>query len=325
MRTLRILSHAALAILQALSFTACRAPSATPHTDTIPAFSPAPLNPGERLRVVATTSIVADVVQNIGGEMIDLTTLMPLGADPHAFEPTPQNMAAIANAHVVFANGAGLETFLEPILDSADAGNKIVLVSSGVALLLFNATGTQEHEDEHGGADPHTWFDPGNVTVWIRNIENSLAALDPANAVRYKANANAYAAQLVELDSWIRAQTAQIPGANRKLVTDHTVFTYFAAQYGFEQAGAVLPGYSTLASPSAKELASLEDAVRAQGVKAIFVGRTANSTLSERLAQDIGIRLVFVYTGSLGEVGSPGDTYLGMMRANVGAIVDALR
>jgi ABC-type Zn uptake system ZnuABC Zn-binding protein ZnuA len=320
-----MISRTALAVLLALSFTACRAPSATPHTDEIPAFSPARLNSGERLRVVATTSIVADVVQNIGGEMIDLTPLMPLGTDPHAFEPTPQNMAAIANSHVVFANGACLETFLEPILQSAEAGDKIVLVSSGVALLQFGATGTQEQQDEHGGVDPHTWFDPGNVSVWVRNIEAALAALDPANAAKYKANADAYAAKLDELDSWIRTQTAQIPAANRKLVTDHTVFTYFAARYGFEQVGAVFPGYSTLASPSAKELASLEDAVHAQGVKAVFVGRTANATLAERLAQDTGIRLVFVYTGSLGEAGSPGNTYLAMMRANVAAIVGALR
>jgi ABC-type Zn uptake system ZnuABC Zn-binding protein ZnuA len=262
-------------------------------------------------------------VQYVGGERIALTTLMPLGADPHAFEPTPQNMASIADAHVVYASGAGLEAFLESLMAGAEAGNKTVHLSHGIALLAL-----EEHEEEdhsHGDADPHTWFDPNNVMVWVRHIQDTLSALDPARAAMYEANAAAYTKQLEELDTWIREQVLQIPPANRKLVTDHTVFAYFAQRYGFEQVGALFPSVSTLASPSAKELAELQDAIRAQGIKAVFVGKTVNPALSERVAQDTGARLVFVYTGSLGEAGSPGDTYLGMMRYNVAGIVSALR
>ncbi|MGB9594003.1 MAG: metal ABC transporter substrate-binding protein, partial [Anaerolineae bacterium] len=182
-----------------------------------------------------------------------------------------------------------------------------------------------EGEAEHEGGDPHTWFDPNNVRVWARNIRDTLSALDPANAAVYQANAQSYIARLEELDAWIRQQVAQVPPDNRKLVTDHTAFTYFAARYGFEQVGAIFPGYSTLASPSARELAALEDAIRAQGVKAVFTGKTVNPALAERVAQDTGVRLVFLYTGSLGGAGSPASTYLDMMRYNVSVIVDALR
>jgi manganese/iron transport system substrate-binding protein len=334
MKTRPFLSLAALAIVLALSLAACGTPSAIPPqtggispTDDLLAFSPAILDIGDRLKVTATTSIVADVVQNIGGDLIDLTTLMAPGADPHSFEPTPQNMAAIADAHVVYASGVGLEAFLESLMESAEVKDRLVSVSYGIALLQFENAGSQGQQDEHQheGADPHTWFDPNNVIVWVRNIKDTLSALDPANAERYQANAAAYMAQLEQLDTWIRQQVAQVPEANRKLVTDHTSFTYFAHRYGFEQVGAVFPGYSTLASPSAKELAALQDSIRTQGVKAVFVGKTVNPALSQRVAQDTGTRLVFVYTGSLGEAGSPGSTYLGMMEYNVSAIVDALR
>ncbi len=305
---------------------ACRpAPSRAPDGSASPALLPAPLAAGEKLRVVATTSIVADVVANVGRDHIALTTLVPLGADPHSFQPTPQDMAALAKAHVVYANGAGLETFLESLMDSVDIAGRLVYVSDGIALLQAE----HEHEDEAGdereGGDPHTWFDPNHVVVWVAKIRDTLSALDPANAPAYRANAQAYIARLEELDAWIRQQVAQIPPDNRRLVTDHTAFTYFAARYGFEQVGAIFPGYSTLASPSAKELAALEDAIRAQGVKAVFVGKTVNPALAERVAQDTGVRLVFLYTGSLGETGSPAATYLDMMRYNVSAIAEALR
>ncbi|MDH7490041.1 MAG: metal ABC transporter substrate-binding protein [Anaerolineae bacterium] len=318
-----LLFLAAVSVLLAGLY-ACRPATApTPGSNPRPALAPVHLAAGESLRVVATTSIVADVVANVGGDRIALTTLVPLGADPHSFQPTPQDMAALAKAHVVFANGAGLETFLESLMDSVGIGDRLVYVSEGVALL----EAAHEHEGEagHEGGDPHTWFDPNNVMVWARNIRDTLSALDPVNAAVYQTNAQAYIARLEELDAWIRREVARIPPDSRKLVTDHATFTYFAARYGFEQVGAIFPGYSTLASPSAQELAALEDVIRAQGVKAVFVGKSVNPALAERVAQDTGVRLVFLYTGSLGGAGSPASTYLDMMRYNVSAIVDALR
>ncbi len=281
---------------------------------------------GERLQVVATTTIVGDVVRQVGGDAVDVSVLLPVGADPHAFEPTPRDVARIARARAIFANGAGLEQFLDPFLASANSQAEVVQVSDGVALRRLEA-GHGAEGAAHGedGADPHVWTDPNNVVVWTRNIEGALARLDAAHAGHYHANAEAYRAQLQALDAWVREQVAQVPPASRRLVADHEALGYFAARYGFEQVGTLFPGFSTLAEPSAQDLAALEDAIRRQGVKAVFVGSTVNPSLARRVAADTGVRLVTLHTGSLTAPGGEAGTYLAYMRHNVSAIVQALR
>lgn len=294
--------------------------------EEMPALEPVELGGGERLRVAATTSIVADVVSRVGGDAIELTRLVPLGTDPHTYQLTPQDVAAVAGAHVLVTNGLGLEEFLPDLLDATDGAVPVVPASHGVAL-LSSGEGEDAADDGHGdeGADPHTWFDPRNVVVWTRNIEAALSALDAANAETYAANAAAYIDELNELDAWIREQVATIPEERRLLVTDHTLFTYFAAAYGFRQVGAIIPGYSTLAEPSAQEMAALQRALGELDVPAVFVSTTVNPRLAEQLAEDTGTRLVYVYTGSLSEAGGPADSYLDFMRHNVSVIVEALR
>ncbi len=278
-----------------------------------------------RLRVVATTTIVGDVVRQIGGEAIALTVLLPPGADPHAFEPTPQDMARVAEAELLFANGAGLEAFLEPLLANAGGSAHTVDLSEGLPLRAFREKLGSASPSEDAPPDPHVWTDPNNVILWTQTIEAALAGLDPANADSYHRNAEAYRQQLVDLDAWIREVVAQVPQERRLLVTDHLFLGYFADRYGFEQIGAVIPGYTTISSPSAQELAALETAIRQYDVPAIFVGATVNPTLAEQVARDTGIRLVPIYTGSL--TGPEGDapTYLDYMRYDVRAIVEALR
>jgi ABC-type Zn uptake system ZnuABC Zn-binding protein ZnuA len=161
--------------------------------------------------------------------------------------------------------------------------------------------------------------------VWVQNIELALSEADPENAQAYAASAEAYEADLDSLDTWIREQVAQISEENRKLVTDHTLFSYFADEYGFEQVGALIPGYSTLAEPSAQDIARIEDAIAELDVNAVFVGNTINPSLATRVAEDTGTQLVFVYTGSLSERGGEAGTYLDYMRFNISAFVDALR
>lgn len=336
MRNTTFLPIIALAVLSVLLFAAsgCRPANVVPsehaeyehHGDEMPPLSQVTLGEGERLQVVATTNIVADVVQNVGGDLIDLTVLMPVGTDPHTFEPTPQDVAAVADAHVVFASGAGLEIFLEDLLESAGQGVTVVPVSYGIDLLQLEGPHEQEHAEEHAGeSDPHTWFDPNNVMVWTLNIERTLSTLDQDNADLYEENAEVYIGKLEDLDGWIWEQLAQVPEANRGLVTDHTSFSYFAHQYGFEQTGAVFPGYSTLAAPSAQDIAALEDTIGEFDIQAVFVGLTVNPDLAERVADDTGTQLVFLYTGSLSEPSGPADDYLSYMRYNVSAIVEALR
>lgn len=305
------------------------------RADELPSLLPAALGEGEKLKVVATTSIVGDVVQKVGEDLIELENLMPAGTDPHSFEPTPRDIAAVADAHVVFANGLGLEAFLDPLLESAGAADKVVYVSHGIELIVLAKEDEQEkdgeeHEEgdgdlDHEETDPHTWLDPSNVVVWVRNIAHALSALDPAHAEVYAAHAEAYEVELEKLDAWIRAQLAQVPDENRKLVTDHATFGYFVRRYGFEQIGTVFPGHSTLAEPSAKDLAALEDAIREFDVKAIFVGLSVRPGLAERVAEDTGTRLVHLYTGSLSEAGGPAEDYLSLMRYDVCAIAEALR
>ncbi len=283
----------------------------------------------EGLPVVATTSIVADVVRQVGGERISVSVLLPLGIDPHAYEPAPQDVARLSGAQLIFANGAGLEEFLPALLENAGAANRLVEVSSGIELIEFaqehGAEDAHEEEDEHEEGDPHTWVDPNLVIIWVENIRAALAAADPVNAAVYAANAAAYQAELRALDSWVREQVETIPPGNRKIVTDHLVFGYFAERYGFEQVGAIIPGYSTLAAPSAQEIAAIEDAIREFGVKAVFVGESVNPSIAQRIAEDTGVRLVPLYHGSLSEPGGPADSYLTFIRYNVSAIVEALK
>lgn len=287
-------------ILTLAALTACSAPASTPTDDEV--------------NVVATTSLIGDVARQIGGSRVTVRALLPIGVDPHAYEPRPQDMAALTEADLVLVNGFGLEEALQPLLENA---KNVVVVSDGIRPLPF--------AEEEGGLDPHVWQDPNNVIVWARNIADAFAQADPAHADEYAANAEKYIAELTALDAWIREQVGQIPPSNRKLVTEHATFGYFAARYGFEQIGAVIPSVSTGASPSAQELAMLEDAIRTGGVKAVFVGSTVNPDLSRRVAEDTGIRLVFLFTDSLSPPGGGAETYLEMMRYNVNAMVEALK
>lgn len=290
------------------------------------ALKPVSLRAGEKLKVVATTSIVADLVANVGGDAISLKTLLPLGVDPHAFQPTAQDAAALADAQVIFANGAGLEEFLAPLIQSAGAQAALVELSAGVPLrALAQGEQGEEHEHEYGGVDPHTWTTPANAITFVANIERALSALDPAHATTYKANAAAYTAKLRELDAWVQVQIDMISAENRKLVADHDAFGYYAERYGLENVGAVIPSFSTLAEPSAQQMAALQEAIRREKVKAIFVDMAANPVLAQRVASDMGIKVVRLYSGSLGAKGSGAETYLDYIRFNTKAIVEALR
>jgi len=294
-----------------------------------------------KLQVVATTTIVADLVNQVGGDVIELSTLIPPGSDPHSFEPTPQDIAKVADADVIFANGAGLEEFLDVLIESAGAMERVVHVSEGIDFIQIEGAhaeeeheeGEGEHEDEeaqhghsHEGIDPHTWTDPNNVIIWVDNIQKTLSELDGAHAAVYQENAQKIQHELKDLDAWIKEQVKSVPVEDRLIVTDHKLFSYFARQYDFTQVGAIFPGYSTLSSPSAKQLAELEDAIRQYDVKAVLVGNTVNPDLAQRVAEDTGTKLIFIYTGSLSdEQSNEVSSYLDYMRYNVGAILEGLK
>jgi manganese/iron transport system substrate-binding protein len=298
----------------------------------LPASEPITLAEGERLHVVATSNIVADVVAQVGGDHIDLYAMLPVGADPHSYQVTPQDLRMLTDADIIFINGLGLEEAMALALE--DFAAKTVAVNTGFTTIEFGGEDGHAHEENgpaheedehHEGGDPHSWFSVHAVEIWAHNIAHVLSELDPANADAYEAAADAYTEELEDLHAELEALVMQIPAEQRKLVTDHDALGYLAAEYGFEIVGSVIPSFSTLAEPSAQQLAALQDQIREQGVQAIFVGTTVNPNLEAQLAQDLGIQIVAIYTGSLSDADGPAATYLDFMRYNVGVIVDALK
>jgi len=285
-----------------------------------------------RLRALATTTIVGDVVQSIAGDRIDLTILLPPDADPHAFQPTPRDVVAVSNADVIFLAGAGLEAGFEEILENAsgravDLSERLPLRRSDTEPADHPEGGVGEEgalDHDHGEADPHVWFDPTLIVTWCEAIEETLAELDPDGGPTYRSNGESYRTALEELDGWIRDQTDRVPADRRRLITDHLAFGYFAERYGFEQVGSVFPGFTTLAEPSAREIADLIETIERLDVPAIFVGMATDPTLAKVIADDTGIDVVRLYTGALSDVDGPAATYIEFMRYDVGQIVNAL-
>ncbi|MBN1661196.1 MAG: zinc ABC transporter substrate-binding protein [Anaerolineae bacterium] len=322
----RVRAWLAVAVLLMSALAACSGNgTGNGGDDVATGLKPAALAAGERLSVVATTNIVGDVVSRVGGGRIDLLTLMEPGVDPHSYVPTPSDSAAIHDGHVVFANGAGLEVSLERTLSAAGGDAIVIHLSEGLDLLP--AAGEHEEEEgdhDHGDLDPHVWFSIPNVITWAGTVEQVLSTLDPANAEHYQASAEAYRQELQALDEWVFDQVALIPEENRKLVTNHPAFGYLAQRYGLEQVGALYP-VNPAAEPSARDIADIEDTIRAFDVPAVFTESTVNPRLAQQVADDTGVRLVSLYTGSLGEPGSGVESYVEMMRYDVNAIVEALR
>jgi ABC-type Zn uptake system ZnuABC Zn-binding protein ZnuA len=307
------------------------------------------------LNVVATTTIIADVARNVGGDLVDVTSLVPPNADVHAFEPSPDDAVRIAEADVLSINGAGLEAFLNGLLENA-GGVEPVVVSNGVLMLPFGGhpgevpdpvgsdfvgvlgeagvceehhdeetTATEGEEHEHGSCDPHVWTDPNNVIVWTANIADAFAAADPENADTYRTNADAYIQQIEALDAEVEQILSVIPAERRILVTNHEFFGYFAHRYGFEVVGVVVSGGTTLAEPNPQELAALVTIVEEEGVPAIFAEVSHNAQLAEVVAAETGINVVTtLYSDSLSEPGGPADTYLNYLRYNAQTIAAAL-
>lgn len=312
----------------------------TEHDQPLPALAPVALVDGEKLRVVATTNILADVVRSVGGDRIELAALLPVGADPHSYNATPADLRTLSNAHVVFVVGEGIEESLLAVLENREGGSALLAVNTGIDLMEMAEhvdAHADEHADEHEETDaeaeehhdhdldPHTWTAVPNVMHWVEIIEHALGELDPANVEGYESAAAAYLAELEALDNEIAAAVAAIPVENRKLVTDHETFGYFAVRYGFEVIGAVIPSFSTLAAPSAQELAALQRQIETVGVKAIFVGSTVNPGLASQIASDLGVQVVPLYADSLSDPTGPAPTYIDLMRYNVTAIVAALQ
>jgi zinc/manganese transport system substrate-binding protein len=285
--------------------------------------------------VVATTSILGDVVAAVADDCADVEVLMPAGTDPHDFEPSARQVAELREAAVVFAWGLGLEESLEAPLDAAAAdGVPVVAVSEAVEPLPFgvgaHGQGAAHEEaeggDDHGSLDPHVWQDPVRMVAVVDAIESALGDADACAPDDIEARAAAYRAELVQLDEGLAGVYGALSEEQRVLVTNHDAFGYLADRYGFEVVGTVIPSGSTLAEPSAADVVALAEAIREHGVPALFAETTADTALAEVLADEVGesIQVVELHSDSLGAEGSGAETYLELMRTNAERITGAL-
>jgi ABC-type Zn uptake system ZnuABC Zn-binding protein ZnuA len=277
---------------------------------------------GGRLAVVATTSILGDMARNVGGDLVEIRTLVGPGGDAHTFEPTPADSGALAGAAALVEHGLAFEPWLDDLYSASGASALRIITSRGVKPIA-----PLEGEQGTGEADPHIWHDVQHAITMVGNIRDGLAQADPAHAGAYRANAEAYAAELRELDAFVRQQVDQIPPERRVLVTAHDTFGYFAQRYGFVVVGTALGAATTeVTDPSPRQIAALAQEIRAAGAPAIFAENVGNPGLLATLAAEAGVRLAPpLYTDALGEPGSAGATYIDMMRANVMTLVEALK
>jgi ABC-type Zn uptake system ZnuABC Zn-binding protein ZnuA len=287
-----------------------------PRTSTTPAPAGA-----SGLRVLALESFLADIAQQVAGDRATVQSLVPQGVYPHGYEPVPADVAKVAQSNVLIANGAGLESFLDRLITNAGGQRTVISASAG----LQPRTGAEAPGGAGKESDPHFWLDPNNVVTYTLNIRDGLSQADPAGAATYAANAAAYITKLTALDAWIRQQVQELPPADRVLVTNHESLGYFADRYGFSVAGTILDSSSSLASPSAQQLAQLIDHIRTIKPKAVFLETGANPQIARQIASETGVKIVTdLYEHSTSQ-GPPASTYIDMIKHNVQSIVGALK
>lgn len=275
----------------------------------------------DTLSVLASTTFLADIAQNVAGGQVKVDALLPIGADPHAYQSTPADVVKISQSTVLILNGVEYEHFIEPLLENADGERLIITATNGLAPRQLNGSGSSEH----GAGDPHMWLDPNLVITYVENIRDGLSQADPDGAEIFKSNAEAYIAQLKVLDEFIRSQVEAIPAERRLLVTNHEALGYFSERYGFTVVDTILPSFSSDASASAQEIASAIEAIKTSGAPAIFLGEVENDSLAEQISSETGVKVVKdLHLESLTE-GGPAGTYIDMMKYNVMQIVDALK
>jgi zinc/manganese transport system substrate-binding protein len=269
------------------------------------------------IRAVATFSILGDLVSNVGGDHVQLTTLVEANGDVHVYAPTPRDVKSVATANVVFVNGLGLEGWLNRLITASATPAPVVVASRGVKA----RNGASFHD--HTTSDPHAWQSVANAEIYVANIRDGLIAADPAGEKIYRANAAAYLAKLDKLDAEIKAAIDQIPAARRKIITSHDAFGYFGQAYGVEF---IAPeGLSTDAEPSARDFAKLIGQIRREKIPAVFFENVADPRLLRQIAQETGARIGgALYSDALSRRDGPAATYIDMMRNNVRELTRAL-
>lgn len=269
-------------------------------------------------KVVSTSTIIADLTTQIGGDEIEHTGILKPGTDPHVYEPVPQDSIALENADLIIYNGYNLEPGIIKLIEAAGIKAKKFAVAEEVKPLDFEYQGQIE-------PDPHVWGDAENGIIMVKGIRDQLIAISPEDEQEFKENAEQLIDKLTKTDEWITQQVNSLPPQQRKLITTHDAFQYYANAYGFEIPGTLI-GISTEEQPSAQTLKELVEKIKSTGVKAIFAETTINPTLINTVAEEAGVKLPDqkLYSDSIGAPGSDGDSYIKMLEANTKIIVEAL-
>jgi zinc/manganese transport system substrate-binding protein len=270
---------------------------------------------GSRVTVVATTTQVADLVRNVGGRRVDVHQILGPNADPHEYEPRPSDVKSVADAALVVRSGGDVDDWLGDVIDNAGGDAPVLTLSDHV----------RTRKDNAGDVDPHWWQDPRNAELAVRAIRGALTSADHGGAAAYRRNAARYLDRLERLDRQTAACIDRIAPRLRKLVTTHDALGYYAARYGLEVIGAVIPSLSTQAQPSAGDIQRLVDQIERTGVKAIYPESSINPKLEQAIARESGATTgAPLWADTLGPQGSTGATYIDSIAANTAAIVDGL-
>lgn len=276
----------------------------------IPAF--AQEKAAGKIRAVATFSILGDLVKNVGGDRVEVSTLVGPNGDAHVYSPTPADAQTISKASIVFVNGLGLEGWMTRLVSSAGGKAVTVTASAGVKPLKME----DEDKPGHMVTDPHAWQSVANARLYVANIRNGLIKADPAGKNVYEANATAYLARLAALEADVKAAIAKIPVERRRIITTHDAFGYFGAAYGMKF---ISPeGVSTESEASAKDVAKIVDQIRREKIPAVFMENISDPRLMEQIARETGAKIGgTLYSDALSKADGPAATYIDMMRNNI--------
>jgi zinc/manganese transport system substrate-binding protein len=292
---------------------------------TFAALDPAPAQePAKpRLKVIASFSILADLVKNVGGDRVEIAALVGPNGNAHVYAPSPADAKKVADAKIVFVNGLGFEGWLDRLVKASGTKAPIVVASSGIKPRERGADSDHDHDHDHGRVDPHAWQSVANAKIYVANIRDALIAADPAGKATYEANAAAYLAKLDALEQEVRDVIAKVPAERRRVITSHNAFGYFADAYGVVFTAP--QGVSTESEASAKDVAAIIAQIRKQKVSAVFLENVTDPRLVRQIASETGAKIGgTLYSDALTDDKGDATTYVELIRHNLKQLASAL-
>jgi len=265
--------------------------------------------------VTSSASMLWDMVANIAGDKVYNRLIVPIGGDPHIYEPTPNDARKVASSDLIFVNGLTFEGWVTELIDNSGTKAKTITVTEGI-----NAISSSQYENAY---DPHAWMDVSLAQTYIKNIKEGLVELDPPNASYYESNYQAYSKRLKVLDAYIMKRVQEIPEKQRVLITSHDAFSYYGRRYGIQVEGII--GISTESEAQTSDMTRISNVIKSSGVPSIFVESTINPKLIKQIAKDNNLTIGgSLFADSIGEKGSGGNSYYDMLKSNTDVIVNAL-